>query len=107
MSVLSNRSSCLFASVQLIRLPSQSVFNMSSGTIFKNHVVPKAPADLHYGLRAEFQADAHPDKVNLVIGAYKDDSGNPWVLPVVKKVCISTNLTPIRQVRITLRCRLC
>ncbi|KAH6661552.1 pyridoxal phosphate-dependent transferase [Plectosphaerella plurivora] len=58
---------------------------MTSNTIFPDNVVPKALADLHYGLRAEFQEDKHPDKINLVIGAYKDEAGQPWVLPVVKK----------------------
>jgi aspartate aminotransferase, cytoplasmic len=59
---------------------------MTSTTIFPVNIVPQAPADLHYGLRAEFQDDTYPDKINLVIGAYKDEAGQPWVLPVVKKV---------------------
>jgi aspartate aminotransferase len=58
---------------------------MSEQSLFTEALVPEAPADSHYGLRAEFQADSHPDKVNLVIGAYKDDQGRPWVLPVVTK----------------------
>lgn len=61
---------------------------MTITTIFPVNIVPQAPADLHYGLRAEFQDDTHPDKINLVIGAYKDEAGQPWVLPVVKKVRI-------------------
>jgi aspartate aminotransferase len=58
---------------------------MSGQSLFTETLVPEAPADSHYGLRAEFQADSHTEKVNLVIGAYKDDQGKPWVLPVVKK----------------------
>ena len=30
--------------------------------------------------------DTFPDKVNLGVGAYRDDNNKPWVLPVVKKV---------------------
>lgn len=77
---------------RLLRFPASSDrFNffqlviMALSTLFTNDIVPEAPADLHYGLRAEFQADSNANKVNLVIGAYKDEAGNPWVLPVVKK----------------------
>lgn len=59
---------------------------MATNSLFNELSVPEAPPDSHYGLRAEFQADRHPDKVNLVIGAYKDDQGRPWILPVVRKV---------------------
>ncbi|KAK0392307.1 hypothetical protein NLU13_1803 [Sarocladium strictum] len=60
---------------------------MATNSLFNELSVPEAPPDSHYGLRAEFQADRHPDKVNLVIGAYKDDQGRPWILPVVRKIC--------------------
>jgi len=33
-----------------------------------------------------FKADKSPKKVNLSIGAYRDDNGKPWILPSVKKV---------------------
>jgi aspartate aminotransferase len=32
-----------------------------------------------------YRADESPDKVDLGIGAYRDDNAKPWVLPVVKK----------------------
>ncbi|KAG9252363.1 aspartate transaminase [Emericellopsis atlantica] len=51
--------------------------------LFRESLVPFAPADLHYGLRSEFMADKCLEKVNLVIGAYRDDRGQPWVLPTV------------------------
>jgi aspartate aminotransferase len=31
------------------------------------------------------QADPHPQKVSLGVGAYRTDTGKPWILPVVKK----------------------
>ena len=43
----------------------------------------------HYSifqLTAGYKADTYPQKVNLGVGAYRDDDGKPWVLPVVQKV---------------------
>ncbi|KAI1794527.1 aspartate aminotransferase [Ganoderma leucocontextum] len=47
--------------------------------------VPLAPPDAIFKLTAAYKADAHPNKVNLGVGAYRDDNSKPWVLPVVKK----------------------
>lgn len=38
-------------------------------------------------MTAAYKADSFDRKVNLGVGAYRDDTGKPWVLPVVKKVC--------------------
>ncbi|OJJ08180.1 hypothetical protein ASPVEDRAFT_143688 [Aspergillus versicolor CBS 583.65] len=42
------------------------------------------PPDTAFGLMADFDADPHPNKVSLVAGAYRDENGNPWVLPSVR-----------------------
>ncbi|KAL2913174.1 Aspartate aminotransferase, cytoplasmic [Polyrhizophydium stewartii] len=34
---------------------------------------------------ASYKADPDPSKINLGVGAYRDNDGKPWVLPVVKK----------------------
>ncbi|KAN0076982.1 aspartate transaminase [Tylopilus felleus] len=47
--------------------------------------VPLAPPDSIFKLTAAYNADAHPTKVNLGVGAYRDNDGKAWVLPVVKK----------------------
>lgn len=39
-----------------------------------------------FQLTAAYKADKYPKKVNLGVGAYRDNNGKPWVLPVVKKV---------------------
>lgn len=39
-------------------------------------------------MTAAYKADTYDKKVNLGVGAYRDDESKPWVLPVVKKVCI-------------------
>ena len=43
------------------------------------------PADPILNLPVAFAADPRPNKINLGIGAYKDDSGNPLVLSCVRK----------------------
>jgi aspartate aminotransferase len=55
-------------------------------TSFPADAVPQAPEDPLFGLVAAYRADTFDKKVDLGIGAYRDDNGKPWVLPVVKKV---------------------
>ena len=57
------------------------------GSAFTADVVPQAPEDPLFGLMASFRKDSDSNKVDLGIGAYRDDNAKPWVLPVVKKVC--------------------
>nr|CAG8480409.1 12728_t:CDS:10 [Entrophospora candida] len=47
--------------------------------------VPLAPPDVIFNLTASYNADTDTQKVNLGVGAYRDDNGKPWILPVVKK----------------------
>ncbi|KAF9001865.1 pyridoxal phosphate-dependent transferase [Cyathus striatus] len=47
--------------------------------------VPLAPPDSIFKLTAAYKADTFEKKVNLGVGAYRDDNNKPWVLPVVKK----------------------
>lgn len=51
-------------------------------SIFSN--VVELPANIVLGLNAECVADPFPDKINLTIGAYRDDDGNPVVLNSVR-----------------------
>lgn len=48
--------------------------------------VQMAPPDPILGTAVAYRADTDPNKVNLGIGAYRDDSGNPYVFNVVRKV---------------------
>ncbi|KAJ3243682.1 Aspartate aminotransferase, cytoplasmic [Chytriomyces hyalinus] len=43
------------------------------------------PEDPIFKLLNECIADSDPSKINLSIGAYRDETGKPWVLPVVQK----------------------
>ncbi|KAH8809060.1 pyridoxal phosphate-dependent transferase [Xylogone sp. PMI_703] len=56
-----------------------------SNTSFSPEAVPQAPEDPLFGLMAAYRADTFEKKVDLGIGAYRDDNAKPWVLPVVKK----------------------
>lgn len=62
-------------------------------TSFPADVVPQAPEDPLFGLMAAYRADTDEKKVDLGIGAYRDDNAKPWVLPVVKKVRIVKKLS--------------
>ena len=60
-------------------------------SVFTKDAVPQAPEDPLFGLMAAYRADTSEKKVDLGIGAYRDNNAKPWVLPVVKKVrCVDT-----------------
>ena len=59
---------------------------MAAATNFNADVVPQAPEDPLFGLMAAYRKDESPNKVDLGIGAYRDDNAKPWILPVVQKV---------------------
>jgi aspartate aminotransferase len=50
--------------------------------------IPKADADPLMGMKHGFLADASAQKVSLVVGAYRDESGRPWRLPAVIEVSL-------------------
>ncbi|KAK4983537.1 aspartate transaminase aat1 [Elasticomyces elasticus] len=45
--------------------------------------VPQGPPAI-LGITEAFKADSNPKKINLGVGAYRDDAGKPYVLPSVK-----------------------
>lgn len=47
--------------------------------------VKELPPDPLFGLKARYVADKRTDKVDLGIGAYRDNNGKPWILPAVRK----------------------
>ena len=50
--------------------------------------VEQGPPDPIFGLVDAYNKDTRSPKVNLTIGAYRDDQGKPYVLNVVKEVSI-------------------
>ncbi|KXS99850.1 hypothetical protein AC579_9481 [Pseudocercospora musae] len=71
--------------LQQIRGQMGSISNGSVATSFTSDVCPQAPEDPLFGLMAAYRRDTDPKKVDLGIGAYRDDNAKPWVLPVVKQ----------------------
>lgn len=43
------------------------------------------PPDAILGVTEAFKRDTNPKKINLGVGAYRDDNGKPFVLPTVLK----------------------
>ncbi|KAF8912714.1 aspartate aminotransferase [Gymnopilus junonius] len=46
--------------------------------------VPAGPPDPILGVSEAFKADKDPRKINLGVGAYRDEQGKPYILPSVK-----------------------
>ena len=44
-----------------------------------------APADAVFGLVAQYKKDDSPDKIDLVVGAYRTEEGKPYLLPSVSE----------------------
>lgn len=51
--------------------------------------VKAAPPIAIFALSRAYQQDTNPKKVDLGIGAYRDNTARPWVLPVVRKAQIA------------------
>ncbi|OJJ46591.1 hypothetical protein ASPZODRAFT_66640 [Penicilliopsis zonata CBS 506.65] len=57
----------------------------SPAAVFTAAAIAAAPEDPLFGLMAAYRQDPSPNKIDLGIGAYRDDNAKPWILPVVKK----------------------
>ena len=67
--------------------------------------VPLGPPDPILGVTEAFRRDTDPRKVNLGVGAYRDDNGNPYVLPSVREVRVVAAAGHARARRAHARCR--
>ncbi|CAL8069109.1 unnamed protein product [Calicophoron daubneyi] len=47
--------------------------------------VKQGPPDVILGITEAYKRDSSPRKVNLGVGAYRDDNGKPYILPSVKE----------------------
>lgn len=61
-------------------------------TSFPAEIVPQAPEDPLFGLTRAFKADTFDKKVDLGVGAYRDNNAKPYILPVVKKVIMQLSV---------------
>jgi aspartate aminotransferase len=67
----------------------------SPAPVFTAQAVAAAPEDPLFGLMKAYREDPSDKKVDLGIGAYRDDNAKPWILPVVKKVFICIPRVPL------------
>lgn len=58
--------------------------------------VQMGPPDAILGVTEAFKRDTNPKKINLGVGAYRDDNGKPYVLPTVLQV---TRMRRIEQTK--------
>lgn len=65
-----------------------SVRSLTNKIVFTNIFakVPMAPPDPIIGVNQAFLSDPDTRKVNLGVGAYRDDNNKPYIFKVVKKV---------------------
>ncbi|KAG6749992.1 hypothetical protein POTOM_047070 [Populus tomentosa] len=69
---------------QHVRMRLGTRFMSSSSSSWWQSVEP-APKDPILGVTEAFLADPSPDKVNVGVGAYRDDNGKPVVLQCVRE----------------------
>ena len=62
------------------------IMGASNPSVFTAATVAAAPEDPLFGLMKAYREDPSDKKVDLGIGAYRDNNAKPWILPVVKKV---------------------
>ncbi|KAJ5814230.1 uncharacterized protein N7503_000980 [Penicillium pulvis] len=87
MANLHSNSSASPSSTARDRLSSISshIMGPSNPSVFTTSTVAAAPEDPLFGLMKAYREDPSDKKVDLGIGAYRDNNAKPWILPVVKK----------------------
>ncbi|VDM85494.1 unnamed protein product, partial [Strongylus vulgaris] len=73
-----------FAGVDRMRSATVVLKNSIRAKSWWNHV-EMGPPDAILGVTEAFHRDSNPKKMNLGVGAYRDDQGKPFVLPSVKE----------------------
>ncbi|KAJ5349192.1 aminotransferase, partial [Penicillium brevicompactum] len=68
--------------IQIIRLYTMTVDAINKTWFDQARYIPP---DAIFALTAQYVADSFPQKVNLGQGTYRDENGNPWVLPSVRQ----------------------
>lgn len=87
----SSSSSATTARDRLSSLSSHIMGSNGNPSVFTPAAIAAAPEDPLFGLMKAYREDPSDKKVDLGIGAYRDNNAKPWILPVVKKVCLSCN----------------
>jgi len=67
----------------LYKSPAKNLVGARAGSWWSG--VEMGPPDPILGVTEAFKKDTNPKKINLGVGAYRDDQGKPYVLPSVKQ----------------------
>jgi len=75
-----------FSLVTLVTLlaTSAKAFSMTAPKTSYLADIPMGAPDAILGIAENFKACTDPNKVNVCVGAYRDENGKPWILPSVK-----------------------
>ncbi|EGN99351.1 hypothetical protein SERLA73DRAFT_108809 [Serpula lacrymans var. lacrymans S7.3] len=71
--------------VTKVARPAHAAFRRSLAPLSTWSAVPAGPPDPILGITEAFKADKDARKINLGVGAYRDENGKPYVLNAVKK----------------------
>eukprot|EP00008_Paramoeba_atlantica_P002931 CAMPEP_0201487378 /NCGR_PEP_ID=MMETSP0151_2-20130828/12672_1 /ASSEMBLY_ACC=CAM_ASM_000257 /TAXON_ID=200890 /ORGANISM="Paramoeba atlantica, Strain 621/1 / CCAP 1560/9" /LENGTH=424 /DNA_ID=CAMNT_0047872389 /DNA_START=55 /DNA_END=1329 /DNA_ORIENTATION=+ len=74
---------CFKTAPTLARFSCNVLRNRRLASVWAN--VEKGPEDPILGITIAYNKDPNPNKINLGVGAYRDDAGKPWVLPSVRR----------------------
>jgi len=69
-------------------LASTTAFSMTSAPVSASSYldgIPMGAPDAILGIAENFKACDDPNKVNICVGAYRDENGKPWILPSVRE----------------------
>jgi len=78
------KSLCVFNPVSGAR-NTQKVSSCQKRSVAAWSKVEKGPEDPILGVTVAFNKDTHPKKINLGVGAYRDDNGKPFILGCVRE----------------------
>lgn len=75
----------MFSRGQVSKVTSIRHFSLISGRLSKWNDIPLAPPDKILGITEAYIKDTNSKKINLGVGAYRDNSGKPIIFPSVKE----------------------
>jgi len=85
------KSACTNLALALLFATTASAFAMESPTKKVKasggylSTIPEGPPDAILGIAEAFKSCTDEKKVNVCVGAYRDSTGKPWILPSVRK----------------------
>lgn len=79
-----DHNSCIIPKVYKHRTIQEAEIILHNSNMSYFTSITELPPDPLFGLKARFVKDTRKVKIDLGIGAYRDNEGKPWILPAVK-----------------------